>query len=192
MWVRDLTYYVAVSLDGKIAAPDGDFSAFPVEGDHVEMILRDWRDTLPAPALTGLGLTADRSRFDAVVMGWSTYAVGLPVGLTSPYPHLDQVVATRAHADHPFPDGVRTTADPVGEVRHLKAQDGVGVWLCGGGALAGELVDEIDELVLKVNPVVLGDGIPLVAGGNDVRAFEMVSSTPYRSGVVVNHYRRTR
>jgi hypothetical protein len=39
--VRDLTYYVAVSLDGKIAAPDGDFSAFPTEGDHVEMIMRD-------------------------------------------------------------------------------------------------------------------------------------------------------
>jgi dihydrofolate reductase len=134
---------------------------------------------------------AGRTRFDAVVMGWSTYAVGLPVGLTSPYPHLDQVVVTRAHADHPFLEGVRTTADAVGEVQRMKRQDGVGIWLCGGGALAGALADEIDELVLKVNPIVLGDGVPLVAGGPGLRAFTLVDSTPYRSGVVVNRYRRT-
>ena len=110
--MRELTYYVAVSLDGRIAGPDDDFSAFPVEGDHIDMILRDWRDTLPAPGLQALGLTPDRTRFDAVVMGWRTYAAGLPHGVVDPYPHLDQVVVTRAHADHELPDG-RAHAPPI-------------------------------------------------------------------------------
>lgn len=190
--MRDLTYYVAVSLDGRISGPDDDFSAFPVEGDHVEAIVRDWRDTLPAPALQAMGLVADRSRFDAVVMGWGTYAAGFPHGVVNPYPHLDQVVATRAHAGHAFPDGVRTTTDPVAEVRRLKAQDGAGIWLCGGGLLADALADEVDRLVLKVNPVVLGEGPSLFAGRYRTRRFERTAVTAYGSGVVVTEYARAR
>ena len=68
--MRELTYYVAVSLDGKIAAPDHTFDAFPVEGDHIETILRDYVDTVPGPGLTALGLTPDLQRFDTVLMGW--------------------------------------------------------------------------------------------------------------------------
>lgn len=162
--MRELTYFVATSLDGRIASPDGDFSAFPVQGDHVEMILREYRDTLPAPALEAMGLTAESSRFDTVVMGWETYAVGLPFGVTDPYPHLEQVVATRTHVDADLPEGIRTTDDAVGEVRRLKRQQGAGIWLCGGGSLAAALVEEIDRLVLKVNPVVLGAGIPAFGG----------------------------
>jgi dihydrofolate reductase len=187
----ELTYYVAVSLDGRIAGPGDDFSAFPVEGDHIETILRDWRDTLPAHALAAHGLSPDHSRFDAVVMGWSTYAAGFPHGVTNPYPHLDQVVATRAHAEHDLPPGVRVTADPVAEVRRLKAQDGAGIWLCGGGLLAAALVDEIDRLVLKVNPVVLGEGPGLFAGSYAPRFLERNAVTTYDSGVVVTEYVRT-
>lgn len=37
------------------------------------------------------------------------------------------------------------------------------IWLCGGGALAGQVAEEIDEFRLKVNPVLFGDGIPMLA-----------------------------
>ncbi len=188
--MRELTYYVAVSLDGRIAGPGDDFSAFPVEGDHIDMVVREWRDTLPAPALRAWGLTADHTRFDAVVMGWNTYAAGFPHGVDDPYPHLDQVVVTRARADHAFPSAVRTTADPVAEVRRLKQQPGVGIWLCGGGLLAAALADEIDRLVLKVNPVVLGQGPTLFDGAYAPRSFERAAVTAYDSGVVVTEYVR--
>jgi dihydrofolate reductase len=191
--MRDLTYYVATSLDGRIAAPDGSFDAFPTTGDHLEMILEEWRDTLPAPALGALGLESDGTRFDTVLMGWNTYAVGFPHGLYDPYPHLDQVVFSRRERDDRVPAHVRVVADdPAAEVRRLKERDGVGIWLCGGGVLAGALADEIDRLVLKVNPVVLGDGIPVFARGYDPGAFRLVASTPYASGVVVNEYARQR
>jgi dihydrofolate reductase len=191
--MRELTYYVATSLDGRIAAPDGGFDAFSTSGDHMEMIARDWVDTLSAPALAALGLEPDQSRFDTVVMGWNTYAVGLPLGVADPYPHLEQVVFSRSHGQEEVPAGVRTCADdPVAEVQRLKKEDGVGIWLCGGGRLAAALADEVDRLVLKVNPVVLGDGIAAFAGSYDPQAFELVTSTPYRSGVVVNEYVRQR
>jgi dihydrofolate reductase len=48
--------------------------------------------------------------------------------------------------------------DVTDRVRALKAEQGKDVWLAGGGRLAASLVDETDELIPKVNPVVLGDG----------------------------------
>jgi dihydrofolate reductase len=188
--MRELVYYVAVSLDGYIAAPDHTFDAFPVAGDHMETILRDYTDALPAPALAGLGLTPPLSRFDTVLMGWNTYAVGLKQGLDNPYPHLRQYVFTRTHAA--APEAISSTAEePVGVVRALKAEPGgADIWLCGGGQLASALAGEIDRLVLKVNPVTFGAGIPLFADrGYSPRNAELTASQRFQSGVVINDYR---
>jgi dihydrofolate reductase len=192
---RRLVYLVAVSLDGYIAGPDGDTSAFPLEGDHIEWLVRECTDTLPAPALEALGLTARNDRFDTVLMGWDTYAVGLDEGVAEPYPHLEQVVFSRRRTGADAGASVTVTdEDPIEVVRRLKAAPtGADIWLCGGGTLAGALWPEIDALVLKVNPVVLGDGIGLVTGRSlaDGAPFRLETSTPYRSGVVVNEYERT-
>lgn len=189
--MRQLVYYVAVSLDGRIASPDDTFEHFAQQGDHIDMILRDWTDTIPAVGLEALGLTADHSRFDTVLMGWNSYAAGLEA-TDDPYPHLEQHVFSRSTGDRRVPPGITVTdEDPVAVARRLKADDGADIWLCGGGLLASALQDEIDRLVLKVNPVVLGDGKPLFDGGGyDPHSFTLTGSTAYASGVVVNEYDR--
>ncbi len=110
--MRELVYYVAVSLDGYIAAPDHTFDAFPVTGDHMDTILRDYADALPAPALAALGLTPSLARFDTVLMGWNTYAVGLAQGLDNPYPHLRQHVFTRTRTAAPGSPAARRSRPP--------------------------------------------------------------------------------
>ncbi|KUM37709.1 dihydrofolate reductase family protein [Arthrobacter sp. EPSL27] len=188
--MRELVYYVAVSLDGFIAAPDHTFDAFPVTGDHMDTIMKDYTDALPGPALAALGLTAPLTRFDTVLMGWNTYAVGLAQGLDNPYPHLRQYVFSRTQTA--VPAAVTTSAeDPAAVVRELKAgPDGADIWLCGGGQLASALAGEIDRLVLKVNPVTFGAGIPLFAGhGYTPRNAELANSKRFDSGVVINDYR---
>jgi dihydrofolate reductase len=47
--------------------------------------------------------------------------------------------------------------------RHLRAGAGLDIYLAGGATLAGALVDEIDELVIKLYPVVAGSGVPLLS-----------------------------
>ena len=74
-------------------------------------------------------------------------------------------------------------------VRELKHGDGKDIWLCGGGVLASALFPEIDELILKVNPLLLGAGIPLFAGAVPPTALQRVSQTPYESGVTIVNYR---
>ncbi len=161
--MRELTYYVAVSLDGRISGPADDFSAFPVEGDHIEMIKRDYRDTLPEVGLRMLGLTADGSRFDTDADGLEHLRRRLrpdprplsrtPASTSSPAP------AAQATSPTASPSPARTRSRWSGR---LKKEEGTGIWLCGGGLLASALVDEIDRLVLKVNPVVLQEGVPPV------------------------------
>ncbi|GAB2487077.1 dihydrofolate reductase family protein [Jatrophihabitans fulvus] len=189
--MRELTYYVACSVDGRIAGPDGDSSMFAAEGDHMDVVTGRFRDAVPGAALDVMGLRPDLAVFDTVVMGWNTYAVGLPAGVDDPYPHLRQYVATSRSGR--LPAGVHRTDDPAATVRDLREEPGgSGVWLCGGGRLASALADRIDRLVLKVNPVVIGgDGIPLFHGTSP-GPLALERSTRYGSGVVISEYRRVR
>ncbi len=189
--MRTLTYYVAASLDGRIAGPDHEIDGFDVGPDLIGHITEHYPETLPGPAREALGLTeAPNRRFDTVLMGRHTYELGLRQGLTSPYGHLDQVVFSST-LDPDLDEAVTITDDdPTVVVEKLKASDGLGLWLCGGGRLAGALIDQIDELVVKRSPVVLGAGRPLVDRTYGTRTFELVDRTS--AGVVdIETYRPT-
>jgi len=189
--MRELTYYVAVSIDGFIAGPDGEFDRFLSEGDHAAGIAKKYQGTAPTDLAERAGFPSDGGPFDTVLMGWNTYAVGLPE-LPNPYRHLRQIVFTRGHD---APDGSEsvefTDRDPVEVVRELKSEEGKGIWLCGGGALASVLQDEIDRLALKRNPMLFGDGIPLFERSDYApAAFRPTGITAYESGVVLAEYAR--
>lgn len=190
--MRELVYYVAVSIDGYIAGPGGEFDAFLAEGDHREVINERFGETIPTDIAVAHGIPQDQGMFDTVLMGWNTYAVGLPYGVTSPYRHLQQIVFSRSESA----EGENLTVtdeDPVALVRGLKAQPGKSIWLCGGGALAATLADEIDRLVLKRNPVLLGSGIPLFGSRPYTpELLEESGTTAFRSGVVLTEYVRRR
>jgi dihydrofolate reductase len=78
--------------------------------------------------------------------------------------------------------------DPVGLVRRLKREPGLDIWLCGGGHLAGQLLPELDELVLKQYPVIAGAGIPLFAGEFRPRGFDLADTTRFANGSLVLRY----
>lgn len=189
--MRTLTYYVAVTLDGFIAGPNGEYDGFLFEGDHMAAINERFADTVPAHMHDIAGVSPTRERFDTVLMGWNTYAVGLDDGAVSPYSHLRQYVFSSQRRD--VPDDINLVHDnPLDTVRALKAEPtGTGIWLCGGGALAAVLRDEIDEMVLKINPVTFGSGTPLF-GHAPYRPdrFARVSVEPFESGVTMVTFRR--
>lgn len=68
------------------------------------------------------------------------------------------------------------TADPLTTIRELKQADGLGIYLAGGGRLAGTVADEIDELIVEVYPVLAGSGIAMFAGDFGPRQFEQVGA----------------
>lgn len=180
--MRELVYYVSVSLDGYIAGPQHQFDSFLVAGDHAEVLQEEFADAIPTDFAGQLGIPQTGERFGAVVMGANTHAVGLPQ-MPSPYRHLEQVVFT--HRELPAGENLTVTdADPVRTVREMKRQEGADIWLCGGGMLATQLRDEIDRLVLKRQPLLLGDGIPLFAPGDYApQQWDLVRCLGFDSGV---------
>ena len=161
--MRKLVYYVAVSLDGYIADPGGDTSIFPVDAETLNEVFARYPETCPHHLREALGVTGGARRFDTVLMGTRTHEPALAAGLTSAYPHLRQIVVT--HRELPADPTVERWEGSIAErVGSLKTEPGKDIWLCGGGALASQLVDHIDELQLKINPVTLGTGVPLFAG----------------------------
>jgi dihydrofolate reductase len=131
---------------------------------------------------------ADNAHFDTVLMGRNTYEVGSAVGVTSPYAHMRQYVVSRTMPASPSPDVQLVSTDPIDLVRGLKQEGGLDIWLCGGAGLAGALYDAIDELIVKINPVVLGAGIGLFAGVRGPTRLELTDHRTFAGGVAIHRY----
>ncbi|MFF3854728.1 dihydrofolate reductase family protein [Micromonospora sp. NPDC002575] len=186
--MRKLVYYVASTLDGFIAAPDGSYDFFPLEPDVAAHLTAGWPQTFPTFSHPQLGIDRPTGRFDAVLMGRATYDPALRVGVTSPYAHLRQYVFSRSLPPSTDPGLEVVAGDPVAFVRGLKGRAGGDIWLCGGGQLAGQLLPEVDELVVKLHPIVAGSGIPLAARGFEAHRFTLTGTRSFDSGLVLLHY----
>jgi len=157
--MRRLTYFAALSIDGRISGPDDEVDFYPSSDAYSARMIENHPDVLPTHGRRQLGVDDEPLRtFDTVVMGRRTYQPALDLGITSPYAHLRQyVVSTTQPELDPTVTVVRD--DPIGLVRALKAEDSpFDIYLAGGGVLAGSLLDEIDRLVVKLYPVVAGAG----------------------------------
>lgn len=182
-------YYVACTIDGFIAREDGSFDWFLTEGEHFADLLEFFPETIPAHLRDALGVMAENRRFDVVLMGRKTYEVGLQVGITSPYPHLRQYIFSDSMTESPDGEVQLVSGNAVAMVKDLKRDVDKDIWLCGGSELATRLFPEIDELILKVNPVLIGSGIPLFSGTVRPTALEVGVNKSYGNGFRLTHYR---
>jgi dihydrofolate reductase len=159
--MRKLVYYVAVSIDGIIAGPGGEVEFYPVADDMAAWMNERYPETVPTHIRAMVGLDAPNQQFDTLVMGRGTYQPAIDLGIASPYAHLKQYVVSGTLGPVDVPEVEITSEDPVALVQRLKKEDGMDVWLCGGGKLASALLPEIDQLVVKSYPVVAGTGVPM-------------------------------
>lgn len=174
--MQKLIYYVAASLDGFIAGEDGSFSDFIMDDEIVAHFMESLE------------------QFGAVLMGRKTYEVGLAEGKTNPYPMLESHVVSRSMEQKDYPE-VNIMASNIEEtVRKIKASAEKPVWLCGGGEIAGQLCNDglIDEIWIKLNPIVLGKGIALFGGRTIPGGLALMDQQVLKSGVVVLKYKAIR
>jgi dihydrofolate reductase len=172
--MRKLIYHVASTLDGFIAHEDHTIDGFVSEGEHVT----DYLESL-------------RNDYDIVLMGRRTYEFGFQFGVTNPYPWMKQYVLSRSMESSPDPNVELVSQNIIDFVKKLKEETGKDIYLCGGADLAGRLIGEglIDEIVLKLNPVVFGTGITLFSGAIKQTDLELAGSKVYSNGVVLLRYR---
>ncbi|TVL91101.1 dihydrofolate reductase family protein [Streptomyces sp. SAJ15] len=195
--MRKLVYYIATTLDGFIAGPDGADPTgpdgfWPIPEDYIQHLMAEYPETLPGPARAALNVTAEGTHFDTVLEGRRSYEIGLKAGITDAYPHLRHLVFSRTLTESPDPAVELVAGDPVAKVRELKQQDGKDIWLIGGGELASALYTEIDQLILKVGPLTIGSGIPLFShkAAFDPCRWELTDHTVLKSGAAYLTYAR--
>jgi dihydrofolate reductase len=186
---RKLVYYVACTIDGFIAREDGSFDWALFHGEHFADLFERFPETFPAHLRQSLGIPQNPRRFDTVLMGRKTYEVGLKEGITSPYEPLRQFVVSHSMPEIPNSAVQLHRGGALELVRQLKAEGGgKDIWLCGGARLAAGVFTEIDELILKINPVLIGAGIPLFDGVARTRATSLTEHKVYANGFVFARY----
>jgi dihydrofolate reductase len=194
--LRKLTYFIACSIDGFIGDPGGDATSMIrfVDEEFLAFLKAEYPETVPTQGRRALGVDdLPNKRFDTIVQGRASYDLALRDGITSPYAHLREYVASRSLKASPDPNVEIIADDLVGKVRALKAEDGeFGIYLCGGAQIAGELRDEIDELVIKTYPVVFGAGMPMFGSGFEISEFVLESVRTFGNDVLVRTYSRKR
>lgn len=164
--------YVAASLDGFIADRDGGVG---------------WLDGYDS---RNYGHDEFVRRIGTVIMGSRTYEQTLTFGA---WPHKGQATYVVTHRQGlPRPDaGITFHGGDLGElVREIKAKGGNDVWLVGGAKLAASFFNAglIDELMLFVIPVLLGDGMPLFGGLSRREPLSLLNVVSYPDGVAQLHY----
>jgi len=173
--MRKIVYYVATSLDGFICGLNEDISGFVGHGNGVAKYL------------------ADLSDFDTVLMGKNTYEFGYKFGLQPgqrAYPHMAHYIFSNSLTfENPDPK-VRIRPIEIQEIRKLKEENGTDIYLCGGGQFAGWLADngEIDILKIKLNPIVLGNGVRLFGNSKNNFKLDLVDSSNYENGLQIMTY----
>ncbi|MET9519747.1 dihydrofolate reductase family protein [Streptomyces sp. NPDC002994] len=192
--MRKLTYYVGMSIDGFIAAPDGTFDFFPLSESFMkDFLIGEYPDCLPTHARQHLGVDdLENKHFDTMLQGRASYDAALELGITSPYKHLRQYVVSNSVDKSIDPDVEVISGDVAAKVRDLKQEDGLGIYLAGGAHLAGQLLEEIDELVLKVYPIATGSGVPVFSAEFGVLDFALESSRTFDNGTIVLTYSKKR
>ena len=167
---RLVRYQVAVSLDGFIAGPNGEY---------------DWIVMDPA-----IDFAALFKEFDTVIMGRKTYELATAQGGHGAMPGMTVVVFSRTLPPAVY-KGVRiVNDDPRDVVKELKAKPGRDIWLFGGGEMFRSLLTAgvVDTVEVAVMPVLLGSGIPLLPPGATAKLKLVDQKTLPASGIVALSY----
>jgi dihydrofolate reductase len=183
-------YFLAQSLDGYLAESDG--------------TLR-WLTEFPGDAGSPEGAETPLNAFDdfyegvgAVALGSATYEFLLE---HSPekwqYEGKPTWIFTSRELPNPYGDTeMRFVSGPVGPLHRemAEAAGGRNVYLCGGGDLASQFVAEglLDELIVTIVPVVLGNGLPTFASRLERGRLRTTGTRAFANGMVELRYRLER
>ncbi|MFJ5370190.1 dihydrofolate reductase family protein [Bosea sp. CER48] len=102
---------------------------------------------------------------------------------------LPKLVASRSLTRSDW-NNTTVTADIVGELTRRKAEPGKDIYVFGSAELTEALLAAglVDELMLAVAPVTIGQGTPFFKAGPEKRSFALLSARPLTNGTVILHY----
>jgi dihydrofolate reductase len=175
--MRKISLFIAISLDGYIAKPNNDLS-------FLKIVEKEGED---------YGYAKFTSAVDTLIVGRKTYDYVLKEIGSSHYDNgeRDIYVITRT----PKPNKGRVTfytGDIAELVKKLKSENGKDIYCDGGAEAINELLklDLIDEYIISIIPILLGNGTRLFKDGRPEQLLELISSKSFDTGLMQLHYKR--
>ena len=192
--MRKLVVLTFVSLDGVMQAPGGK-GEDPSGGFDLEGWTFPYFDEAAGEVMDDqMGMPFD------LLLGRNTYDI-----FANYWPHRDaddvtaevlnkavKYVVTHRPVENPWEKTVRIANNVPDEIRKLKEGDGPMLQVHGSSELIQTLLenDLVDELWLKIFPVILGKGKRLFDRGAMPMAFKLIKSSVTPRGVIVANYER--
>lgn len=169
--MRRVRYGGAISLDGFIAGPNGE---------------ADW--ILMDPEIDFAAMFA---QYDTLLIGRKTFTQMVAAGQAGSMPGIDVYVFSTSlrQADHP--DVTIVSEGGSALVKQLRGRPGKDIALYGGGELFRSLLEagQVDTVEVAVVPVLLGTGVPLMAGGHRRVPLRLTSQKVLKStGILMLEY----
>jgi dihydrofolate reductase len=171
---RKIIVHIATSADGYIARPDGNL---------------DWLTRRPAPK-GFYGMPIFMRSVDAKLLGRKTFDLSVDMG--APFsPNDRHYVFSRQPPPASVPPGVEFVSQSIGAfTKRLRDKPGKNIWLMGGGEVIASFLDDgaIDEFIVSIVPIFIGEGIPLIAPRHREVPLHLRSVKSFPDGVVQVHY----
>ena len=169
--MRKVVYGGAMSLDGFIAGPHGEYDWIVMDPD--------------------IDFAALMARFDTFLIGRKTFDVMRRMGNAQPpAPGIQMIVFSRTLRPVDCPAGTILSDDAERVVADLRTKSGKDIALFGGGELFRSLlaVGLVDELHFNVIPVLLGGGIPMLPPPACRGRLALKDHRIYKTGIVGLEY----
>ncbi len=162
-----------MSLDGYIAKPDGNISFL----DQMNQESEDY------------GYSAFIENVDTVILGRKTYDKLTSMGVETPYDERDVFVLTR-NRQNTKGKTIFYSGDLNELINALKSRNGTNIYCDGGAETIQQLLRAqlIDEMVISVVPVLLGEGIRLFDNTYPQQSLKLIGSKSFEKGLVQLHY----
>jgi len=177
--MRKLSLFIATSLDGYIAKPNDDLSFLNV----VEKEGEDY------------GYAEFTANIDTLIIGRKTYDYVLENVGSSHYDNGQRDVYVITRTERPKLGRTTFYTGNLKElVQQLKSENGKNIYCDGGAEVINELLkyDLIDEFIISIVPVLLGNGTRLFKDGRPEQQLEFVSAKSFDTGLTQLYYKRKR
>ncbi|RDY59437.1 dihydrofolate reductase family protein [Flagellimonas nanhaiensis] len=170
-----IIYYVASSLDGYISGKNDDISQFILQGEGVEKY------------------QSDIAKLGTVLMGRKTYEFGYQYGLEPgqpAYPNMENYIFSDSLKVDTLSDKVHIEKMNIQRIREIKNCSTSDIYLCGGGQFAGWLLENglIDQLKIKLNPIILGEGTRLFGNSTAKAYWNLLEKESFNDGLEILTY----
>jgi len=188
--MRNLIFFMHTSLDGFVAGPNGEMNWIKVDEEIFDFVatMTDQADTALYGRVTyemmqsywpKAGEQPNASKHDKEHSAW--------------YNKVSKIVLSKTISEKGLDNTVVISDQLADKINKIKKQDGKNILIFGSPRASQSLLNQglIDEFWLFVNPIIVGQGMPLFKDITGTTKLKLVESKTFACGVIALHYKKS-